>query len=114
MLVLPGVKMELLGVDRLRQATEPFVIVSNHQSIADIIILLAYLPRFKFVAKPALFKIPAMGLHLWLAGYIRASRGEPGGSERVLRQAQRWLRRGEHVMVFAEGTRSVDSQLLRF
>lgn len=112
--VAPGLKVEVVGLERLEDGDEPLVLCANHQSAADIVMLLAAYPHFKFIAKPALFWTPPLGIQLWLAGYIPAATGEPGGAERVARAARRWLGRGVHVMVFPEGTRSPTERTLRF
>jgi 1-acyl-sn-glycerol-3-phosphate acyltransferase len=112
--VLRGIDYRVIGRENLSACPGPFVICSNHQSVADIPLLLTALPPFKFIAKPPLFWIPPLGLQLRIAGYIRAAGGEPGAAERVLSQAQSWLRRGLHILVFPEGTRSRDGNILRF
>ncbi|HXN40435.1 MAG TPA: 1-acyl-sn-glycerol-3-phosphate acyltransferase [Myxococcaceae bacterium] len=112
--VLRGIAIRVTGRENLSACPGPFVICSNHQSVADIPLLLAVLPPFKFIAKPALFWLPPLGLQLRISGYIPAAGGEPGGAERVLSQAQSWLRRGVHILVFPEGTRSRDGRILRF
>lgn len=114
MFVLPGIDLRLIGRENLSASSGPFVICSNHQSVADITVLLTLLPPFKFIAKPALFWLPPLGLQLRLTGYVQAAGGEPGAAERVLSQAQSWLRRGLHILVFPEGTRSRDGGILRF
>jgi len=114
MFVLPGIELRLIGRENLSACSGPFVICSNHQSVADITVLLTLLPPFKFIAKPALFWLPPLGLQLRITGYIRAAGGEPGAAERVLSQAESWLRRGLHILVFPEGTRSRDGGILRF
>ena len=44
---------------------QTYVVVANHQSIVDILVVLAGLPlNFKFIAKKELFKIPSMGWHM--------------------------------------------------
>jgi 1-acyl-sn-glycerol-3-phosphate acyltransferase len=111
---LRGIDFRVIGRENLSACPGPFVICSNHQSVADIPLLLTALPPFKYIAKPVLFWIPPLGLQLRITGYIRAAGGEPGAAERVLSQAQSWLRRGLHILVFPEGTRSRDGDILRF
>jgi 1-acyl-sn-glycerol-3-phosphate acyltransferase len=112
--VLPGIPVEVVGRERLREHPGPFVFCPNHQSVADIPLLLAVLPPFKFIAKAPLFFIPLFGLQLRVTGHIMAARGEAGGAERVLAQAETWLRRGTSILVFPEGTRTPDGRVLRF
>src|ERR1700694_2609361 len=53
----------------------PFVVVSNHESFADIL-LISHLPwEMKWLSKAELFRIPVMGWMMWLAGDISVNRG---------------------------------------
>src|SRR4051812_33388332 len=60
MRVLPGIDLEVSGLEYLRNATEPFVIVPNHSSVADVIVLLAVFPHFKFISKMPFFWLPPL------------------------------------------------------
>src|SRR5260370_37736750 len=62
MTALPGVRLEVLGRDRLHTWNEPFVFCANHQSVADIPVLLSIFPHFKFVVKESLFWLFPIGL----------------------------------------------------
>ncbi|WP_158502456.1 1-acyl-sn-glycerol-3-phosphate acyltransferase [Vitiosangium sp. GDMCC 1.1324] len=111
---MPGIVIEVVGEERLREHPGPFVICSNHQSVADIPLMLAVLPPFKFIAKPPLFWVPILGLQLRLTGHIEAGRGEEGAAQRVLSRSMVWLQRGANILAFPEGTRSRDDRVLRF
>lgn len=92
-----------------------YVIVSNHQSLLDILLVLAKLPlHFKFIAKRELFWIPFFGWHLWLAGYIPLKRGDMESGRGCLVKAGQWLGRGVSVLFFPEGTRSPDGKIHSF
>src|SRR5690348_16110555 len=53
----------------------PFVVVSNHESFADIL-LISHLPwEMKWLSKAELFRIPVLGWMMWLAGDIPVKRG---------------------------------------
>ncbi|MCI0569705.1 MAG: 1-acyl-sn-glycerol-3-phosphate acyltransferase [Myxococcaceae bacterium] len=112
--MVPGFRVEVVGLERLGPGQGPYVLCPNHQSFADVPLLLMALPQFKFIAKTPLFWTPPLGLQMRLAGYVEASRGEAGGAERVLARSIAWLRRGVHVLVFPEGTRSPDGRVQRF
>ncbi|MDD2752543.1 MAG: 1-acyl-sn-glycerol-3-phosphate acyltransferase, partial [Candidatus Omnitrophica bacterium] len=44
-----------------------YVVVSNHQSLADIVLMYKTKMQFKWVAKDSLFKIPVLGWNMLLA-----------------------------------------------
>ena len=91
-----------------------FVVVANHQSILDIL-LLSHMPReMKWIAKEELFRIPWIGWMLRMSGDIAIRRGERDSGLEALGKARDHLARGVPVMVFAEGTRSRDGRLLPF
>ncbi len=90
------------------------VCVSNHCSNLDPF-LLAHLPwEMKFLAKDVLFKIPAVGWGIKLAGDISLVRGSPHSIKSAMKKAAWYVRGGMPVLIFAEGTRSVSGELLPF
>jgi 1-acyl-sn-glycerol-3-phosphate acyltransferase len=92
----------------------PFVVVANHQSILDIL-LLCRLPReMKWVAKESLWGVPWAGWMLRLSGDIPVLRGDHESGGEALAKARAYLDRGMSVMVFPEGTRSTTGDLLPF
>jgi 1-acyl-sn-glycerol-3-phosphate acyltransferase len=92
----------------------PYVVVANHQSILDIL-LLSRLPReMKWVAKDSLFRIPWAGWMLRMAGDIPVRRGDAESGGEAMARARRYLARGMNVMIFPEGTRSTTAALLPF
>jgi 1-acyl-sn-glycerol-3-phosphate acyltransferase len=92
----------------------PCVVVSNHQSLADIP-LISHLPwEMKWVAKRSLFRLPAIGWMMRMAGDIPLERTDARSGARSLLRAARYLRDGCPVMFFPEGTRSADGSVGRF
>jgi 1-acyl-sn-glycerol-3-phosphate acyltransferase len=91
-----------------------YVVVANHQSILDIL-LLSHVPHeMKWIAKEELFRVPWVGWMLRMSGDIAIRRGERDSGLEALGTAREHLARGVSVMVFAEGTRSRDGRLLPF
>jgi 1-acyl-sn-glycerol-3-phosphate acyltransferase len=91
-----------------------YVVVANHQSMLDIL-LLSRLPReMKWVAKEELFKIPWVGWMLRMTGDIAVRRGDPESGGEALAKAKDYLARGMSVMMFPEGTRSTKGTMLPF
>ncbi|HYD42538.1 MAG TPA: lysophospholipid acyltransferase family protein [Anaeromyxobacter sp.] len=84
----------------------PYVVVANHQSLLDIL-LISRVPReMKWMAKESLFKVPWMGWMFVLSGDIPVRRGDAESGSAALRKAKEYLARGMSVMIFPEGTRS--------
>ncbi len=92
----------------------PYVVVSNHQSLLDIVLLSGLPHEMKWVAKEELFRIPWIGMMLRLAGDIAVKRGDSESGGEAVARAKAYLARGMSVMIFPEGTRSRDARLLPF
>jgi 1-acyl-sn-glycerol-3-phosphate acyltransferase len=92
----------------------PHVVVSNHQSLADIP-LISHLPwEMKWVAKRSLFGLPFIGWMMRMAGDIPLERADARSGARSLLRAAHYLRKGCPVMFFPEGTRSANGGVGRF
>lgn len=105
------VKIE--GLDNIDN-TKTYVAVSNHQSLADIVLMYKTKMQFKWVAKESLFKIPVLGWNMQLAKHIMLKRGEFSSIKRVYQEAADWLRNGVSVVFFPEGTRNDNSGIGEF
>jgi len=106
-----GIRLVLHGDEALRRGT-PRVFASNHVSWYDIFTLLAILPRYRFVAKAELFKIPLFGPAARRAGTIPIQRENRKAAFQAYEEAAREIRAGSSVVVCPEGTRG-DSYALR-
>ncbi|HEU4801045.1 MAG TPA: lysophospholipid acyltransferase family protein [Gemmatimonadales bacterium] len=92
----------------------PYVVVSNHESTADIM-LVSQLPwEMKWLSKREMFKIPVMGWLMWLAGDIGVRRGSARSAVEAMRECRDRLEKRVSVMIFPEGTRSTKAELLPF
>lgn len=109
----PAWTVEIGGVDPAT-LDHPFVVVSNHQSLADIPTVSLLPWEMKWVGKKELFDIPVMGWMMKLAGDIAVDRKDPNSRASVLLRARQKLEHGTSVMFFAEGTRSRDGRVKRF
>lgn len=109
-----GVKVFVIGLENV-DANVPRVYMNNHQSFFDIFALLACLPvHFKFILKQELMKIPLLGPAMKRAGYISIDRANPRKAIKSMNEAAEKIRKGASVLIFPEGTRSQDGQLLPF
>jgi 1-acyl-sn-glycerol-3-phosphate acyltransferase len=87
----------------------------NHQSNADIPLLLGRLPvQFRWLAKAELFRIPIFGRAMRGVGYISIDRSNRKSAFESLERAARTIRSGTSVLIFPEGTRSRDGRILPF
>lgn len=107
-----------LGLIEVRGAASPppgpFVLVANHPTLLDVVLLLAAYPDVTCVVKAAWFRNPVLGHLLRQAGYLP---GPDAGEEEaapVLERMVGALREGTPVLVFPEGTRSPPGGLRRF
>jgi 1-acyl-sn-glycerol-3-phosphate acyltransferase len=91
-----------------------YVMVSNHQSGLDIMVLFKLHRHFKWVAKKGLFIIPFIGWNMWLNGYISIERSRGRSKLQMMDKAVLSLKAGNPVMIFPEGTRSRDGKLQPF
>lgn len=90
------------------------VVVGNHRSQSDPF-LVSFLPwEMKWMAKASLFRIPCIGWSMRIAGDIPVERGDRTSGRAALDAVAGWVRRGMPVMMFPEGTRSKDRQMLPF
>lgn len=91
-----------------------YVVVANHQSLADIAVMYKTKMQFKWVAKESLFKLPFLGWCMSLSRHIKLSRGKFSSIKKVYREAAEWLRNDMSVVFFPEGTRSETDQMRDF
>lgn len=85
--------------------TGPCLIVGNHLSMIDPICLLAYVPRHvHFMTKAELFDQWPLSILLPPGDPVKIHRGR--ADRQALRLAEKYLKQGEPVAIYAEGTRS--------
>ena len=89
----------------------PFVIISNHQSILDILFINCLCYDLQWVSKIENMKVPFLGWYLRMADYIVINRGDSESKELMMEKSIRSLRQGTSVMMFPEGTRSVNGDI---
>ena len=106
----PYWKLDISGMNNIDH-NRTYVIIANHQSLADIVVAYQLKMQFKWVAKKSLFKIPFIGWSLSLIKHIKLERGNFGSIKKVYREAAQWLRSGMSVLFFPEGTRSETAEI---
>jgi 1-acyl-sn-glycerol-3-phosphate acyltransferase len=108
--LLPIWKIRIEGREKGLKET-PFVIISNHQSILDILLINCLRYRFKWISKIENMKIPVLGWYLRMADYIIINRGNKESKEEMMDKSYQCLKGGTSLMMFPEGTRSVDGEI---
>ena len=109
-----GIKVRTEGRENL-DARHPRIYMTNHQSYFDIFALLAFLPvNFKFILKQELMKIPFLGFAMRRARYIGIEREDPRKAVQSIIKAAERIKSGASVVIFPEGTRSIDGKLQPF
>ena len=107
-----GVHVTVTGLEQL-DPTRTYVFASNHQSIYDIPIVFASLPfQLRIIAKQSLRRIPFLGWHLGRTGHLLVDRSKPGAG--VVKKMARLVNERHSLIVFPEGTRSLDGTVARF
>ena len=107
-----GVRIKTTGLEHLVPGRS-YVFAANHQSIYDIPIVFASVPfQLRIVAKESLGRIPFMGWHLHRAGHLLVDRRNPGPD--IVEKMRRLVGESSSLIVFPEGTRSVDGSVGRF
>lgn len=114
LLFIGGVRLEVEGREHLNPR-RPYIFAANHQSQFDIFALLAAVPvPFSWLAKDELFRIPLLGPAMKGAGYIPINRTDRRAAFASIDQAAARVREGTSIVIFPEGTRSLDGKLKTF
>ena len=93
----------------------PVIYMGNHQGNFDIHSLTLAIPRtFSWIAKEELFRVPVFGSAMKRAGYIPLDRSDGRKALKSMRLAAERIAGGTSVVIFPEGTRTLDGSLLPF
>jgi len=109
----PAWPVSVEGREHIRPGV-PYVMVSNHQSLVDILVLFRLFRHFKWVSKVENFRVPLIGWNMRLNRYIPLVRGNRDSVVRMMRECEVALAGGSSVMIFPEGTRSLDGRMRAF
>lgn len=110
---LPGCRIRVEGREKILPGV-PYVLVANHQSMADIMALSALAVPFKWVSKKEAFRIPLIGWNMYLNQYVCVDRGNVRSVRATMDTCRVWLERGVPLLMFPEGHRSPDGEIHEF
>ena len=88
-----------------------YVIISNHQSLLDILLINCLRYKFKWISKLENFNVPVIGWYLKMAEYIIVDRGNEESKLEMLGKSYNCLKKGISIMIFPEGTRSLNNEI---
>ncbi|MGH7287760.1 MAG: lysophospholipid acyltransferase family protein, partial [Myxococcota bacterium] len=109
----PAWPVSVSGREKIRpEAT--YVMVANHQSFLDILVLFRLFSHFKWVSKVENFRVPFIGWNMALNRYVRLRRGDKQSIEEMMEACAATLAQGNSIMMFPEGTRSPDGRMRSF
>ena len=109
-----GWRVRVVGREHLRK-NAPCMLVANHTSYADIVVLMAALGTdYHFVAKSEVMSMPFFGTFLRKLGHFAFRRQDPRARLQQAKKIEDALRRGESVFVFPEGTFTAQSGVRPF
>ncbi len=107
------IRLRVDGTEHL-PADGPVILVANHVSFFDSVLLMFSLPRpVAFIGKAEYTDNPITNWLFCGAGMIPVRREDPGDLPHVFEEVAEVLHRGEVIGVFPEGTRSRDGMLHR-
>ena len=90
------------------------IFISNHQSLADILVIYSLFKHFRWTSKVENFRLPFVGWVLSLNRSIKVYRSSAEAYILLKKQAGEAFRDGNSLMIFPEGTRSPHGNLTRF
>jgi 1-acyl-sn-glycerol-3-phosphate acyltransferase len=110
--IMPPWQVKIIGREKLQD--QAMVMVSNHQSLLDILVVFGLFFPFKWVSKAENFKLPLIGWNMNLNRYIPIVRGDKLSALKMMSACKEALKLGSAVYFFPEGTRSATGLMKAF
>lgn len=113
-LFFSGIRLKVEGLENV-DFSKPHIFVSNHQSLMDIPCIFNALPiNLYFVAKKEIKRVPLIGLYMAAMRMIFIDRSNKRKAITSLTKAGDLIHKGKNVIIFPEGTRSLDGEIAIF
>jgi 1-acyl-sn-glycerol-3-phosphate acyltransferase len=109
----PAWPVTVVGREKVRSGV-PYVMVSNHLSLLDILVMFRLFRHFKWVSKVENFRVPFIGWNMSLNRYIKLRRGDRKSIVRMIEACEKTIGEGNSIMMFPEGTRSPTGRMRAF
>jgi 1-acyl-sn-glycerol-3-phosphate acyltransferase len=108
--LIPLWKIEVEGREKAEKR-RAYVIISNHQSMLDVMILNRLCYKLRWISKIENYRVPVIGWYLRMAKYITIDRGNKESKAIMMGISSETLRKGISIMIFPEGTRSLNGEI---
>ncbi len=108
--IMPVWRIDVSGIEKIQPKT-PYVIISNHQSLLDILILFCLKCNYKWISKIENSRVPFLGWYMLMANYIYIDRGNKDSKAVMMKKCDENLKKGISILLFPEGTRSHDKEI---
>ncbi len=109
----PAWPVTVKGRERIRK-DETYVMVANHLSLLDILVMFRLFNHFKWVSKIENFRVPCIGWNMRLNRYIPLRRGNRQSVVEMMKACEATLAEGNSIMMFPEGTRSPTGRMRKW
>ena len=109
----PAWPVTVEGREKIRPDTT-YVMVANHLSLIDILVLFRLFRHFKWVSKIENFKVPFIGWNMSMNRYIKLRRGDRESVVQMMEACEKTIGEGNSIMMFPEGTRSSTGEMRPF
>lgn len=109
----PLISVHFQGCENIDRS-KPRVIVMNHQSILDILLVFRLFLPAKMIAKKVLARVPIIGWNLFMSGHILIDRKSRKSQIGAIRKMDDILVDGDSLMIYPEGTRTKDGEIGEF
>jgi 1-acyl-sn-glycerol-3-phosphate acyltransferase len=100
--------------ERARRDSRKLIVVSNHQSLIDMVVIIPMISPFFSFGKESFGKVPFFGRLMGLGGNLFLKRDDAVGLKKVFATARERIENGETLFLFPEGTRQGGATLNDF